>query len=69
MGSYRYRVTVGDTNAQRVYALTDDINRAENYASELLGTQWKEYSLITETYIYKFNGERYESIKEERVNQ
>jgi len=56
---YKYRVTIGDVNGNANAVVTDDLARAERYASAMLGREWGEDRQITIATFYEWDGTGY----------
>ena len=55
----RYRVTIGDLCGNANAVLTDDLERAEQFATAWLGREWGETRTITIARFYEWNGTEY----------
>jgi hypothetical protein len=60
----KYRVTVGDMDGNANALQTDDMARAEQYATSKLGRQWGLYREITIARFYEWNGTEYKLLSE-----
>ena len=56
---YKYRVTIGDVNGNANAVVTDDLARAERYASAMLGREWGNDRMITIATFYEWDGAAY----------
>ena len=59
MEIYKYRVTIGDINGNSDAVVTNDLARAEQYASRMLGKEWGDDREITLATIYEWDGTEY----------
>ena len=57
--TYKYRVTIGDISGNANAVLTDDMARAEQYASAMLGREWGDDREITIATFYEWDGTAY----------
>jgi hypothetical protein len=57
--TYKYRVTIGDINGNANAVLTDDMAKAETYATQMLGREWGDDREITIATIYEWDGTAY----------
>ena len=55
----KYKVTVGDINGNVSALSTNHMERAENYASKMLGREWGDDREITIAKFYEWTGTEY----------
>lgn len=61
---YKYRVTIGDINGNANSVLTDDMAKAEQFASRMLGREWGDDREITVATFYEWDGTAYKFLSE-----
>ena len=57
--TYKYRVTIGDIKGNANAVLTDDMAKAETYATQMLGREWGDDREITIATLYEWDGTAY----------
>ena len=61
---YKYRVTVGDVSGNANAVVTNDMARAEQYASRMLGREWGSDRMISTATFYEWTGTEYKYLSE-----
>jgi hypothetical protein len=57
--AYKYRVTIGDVSGNANAVVTNDMARAEQYASRMLGREWGDLRMISVATFYEWDGTAY----------
>lgn len=55
----KYRITIGDINGNANSVLTDDMARAEDFATRMLGREWGDDRMISVATFYEWDGTVY----------